>query len=89
MAKRSHIDVIHDMLFACREKGGEIKPTHLLYKANLSHAALQRYLAELREKGLLREEEGKAGKRYLLTDEGHRFLTQVQRFREFSEQFGI
>jgi len=77
------------MLSACREKGGEIKPTHLLYKANLSHASLQRYLGELLEKQLLTEQERKTGKRYVLTDKGYHFLNQVQRFREFSEQFGI
>lgn len=88
--RRSRNEVIHDMLFAIQEKGGAIKPTHLLYKANLSHDALQRYLEELMDAGLVSEEKVKGGKKnYVLEEAGHKFLEKYRHFKEFSDAFGI
>ena len=77
------------MLLAIQKKGGTIKPTHLLYKANLSHDALQRYLTELISAGLLSEEEEKGKKMYVLKEAGHNFLEKYRKFKEFSDAFGI
>ena len=88
--RRSRNEVIHDMLSAIQKKGGKIKPTHLLYKANLSHDALQRYLSELIDAGLVGEEELKGGrKQYVLEDAGYHFLEKYRGFKEFSDAFGI
>lgn len=87
--RRSRNEVIHDMLLAIQKKGGTIKPTHLLYKANLSHDALQRYLNELIGAGLLAEEEQKGKKMYVLKEAGHNFLEKYRKFKEFSDSFGI
>ena len=81
--------MLHDMLEAIQAKGGQIKPTHLLYKANLSHDALKRYVQELTDGGLVEFRETKRGKVYALTDKGYDFLSQYKQFREFSESFGI
>jgi len=78
------------MLLAIQNKGGVIKPTHLLYKANLSHDALQRYLEELIDAGLVSEEELKGGKKnYVLEETGYKFLEKYRNFKEFSDSFGI
>lgn len=77
------------MLAAIRQKGGTIKRTHLLYKANLSHDALKRYLKELMGAGFVEEIEVKKQRRYKLTEEGFKFLQEFQRFKEFSETFGL
>lgn len=78
------------MLFAIQQKGGKIKPTHLLYKANLSHDALQRYLEELMTAGLVAEEDVKGGKKnFVLKESGYHFLEQYKKFKEFSDAFGI
>jgi len=87
--KRSRIELLRDMLVAVHDKGGVIKPTHLLYKANLSHDAMKAYVKELQEQGLLRErlEDGKT--LYVLTDKGYKFLEEYKRFTSFAEAFGI
>lgn len=87
--KRSRVELIHDMLAAIRQKGGSIKRTHLLYKANLSHDALKRYLKELMDGGLVIETEVKRQRRYQLTEKGYKFLQEFQRFQDFSDTFGI
>ncbi len=90
MAKRSKIDIIIDILKAINEKGGKIKPTHLMYKSNLSHTQMKRYLSELEEKGLIEEiEEKKDKKKISITDKGRNFLTQSLRMKEFQETFGL
>lgn len=88
--RRSREEVIHDMLYAIQQKGGKIKPTHLLYKANLSHDALQRYLEDLIKAGLVTEEKVKGGrKNFVLQESGYHFLEQYKKFKEFSDAFGI
>jgi len=90
--KRSQLDVIRDMLAAIQEKGGRIKPTHLLYKSNLSYKMMQEYLNILKERGLVLDEESKrdAEKRELvITDKGRQFLFEYNRMAEFTDAFGL
>jgi len=87
--KRSRVEIIHAMLSAAQKKGGTIKPTHLLYKANLSHDALKRYVQDLVDNGLMEEFILKGKKTYKITDKGHGFLAEYKRFSEMAEVFGI
>ena len=52
-ARRSRLELIYDILLAIQNKGGTIKPTHLMYKSNLSHKLLNHYLEELLGKELV------------------------------------
>lgn len=87
--KRSQLDVIHDMLAAMQRKQGKIRPTHLLSKSNLSHKMMREYVAILKQRGLIEEDEEADRRVYLLTTKGHQFLAEYQRLAQFTEAFGL
>ncbi len=87
--RREKLDIIKDILEAIRDKGGTIKPTHLLYKSNLSHDSMKRYVSDLMEKELVDEIEEKSNKKYTITDKGLKFLTDYQQIKEFTDSFGF
>ncbi len=83
------MEIINDMLQAIVDKGGRIKPTHLLYKGNLSHTMMLEYVAELIGSGFLVEIPLKRGKLYEITDNGREFLMKYKQIKEFQEGFGL
>lgn len=87
--RRDRLLIIKDILEAIRDRGGRIKPTHLLYKSNLSHDSMKRYLEELIEKRFVIEIEEKGGKLFTITDKGLKFLQQYQQIKEFTDSFGV
>ncbi len=88
-SKRGRLEIIHDLLHAINEKGGTIKPTHLLYKSNLSHQKMKEYVEELMEKGFVKENNNKEKKCYSITDKGIEFVNEFKRIKQFSESFGL
>ena len=87
--KRERIDIILDMLVSIQHKGGEIKPTHLMYKANLSHNQMKSYLEELVEKNLVNKVMKKNYEYILITDDGSRFVEKIRSMKEFEKSFGF
>ncbi len=87
--RRTKIDIMNDMLLSIQQKGGKIKPTHLMYKANLSHKLLSKYVEEFMEKGLINEEYTKNHKVYVLTDKGIDFINQYRKMKDFKELFDL
>lgn len=87
--RRSKLEIIHDMLQAIQDRNGKIKPTHLLYKSNLSHQKMKESLEELVDKQMVREEKGKHGAYIIITDAGLKFLQEFKRMKEFTESFGL
>ena len=88
--RRTKIEIIYDMLKAVQNKGGSIKPTHLLYKSNLSHNKMQEYLDNLKDKGMIKEEETiKGTKEYVITDKGLKYIVEFKQIKQFSDAFGI
>jgi len=87
--KRGRLEIIHDILLAIQRKNGRIKPTHLLYKSNLSYQRMNLYVDELMNKGLVGKDFDDKNKFFILTDQGYEFLSEFKRIREFSDSFGI
>ena len=77
------------MLLAIIKKGGIIKPTHLLYKSNLSYKRMLPILEELEKKELIYKEEKGNKKSYIITDEGRKFVQEYKRMKEFIDSFGF
>ncbi|TKJ17712.1 hypothetical protein CEE44_04230 [Candidatus Woesearchaeota archaeon B3_Woes] len=87
--RRGKLEIINDMLNSIKNKGGQIKPTHLLYKSNLSHSKMKVYLTELIEKEMVEEQMKKDKKVFAITDKGYEFLLEFERIKEFSDSFGL
>ena len=91
--RRNKIEIVHDLLRAIQAKGGSIKPTHLLYKSNLSHNRMREYLDELIQKNLIQEVEQREKKKtkqmIVLAQGGYDFLQQLSKLKEFTEAFGL
>jgi predicted transcriptional regulator len=91
--RRSRLELVFDILVSIQNKGGRIKPTHLMYKSNLSHKLLNSYLEELIMKEMVEIREIKTkkstSKMVHITDKGLGFLAEFRRMREFTEAFGI
>jgi predicted transcriptional regulator len=78
------------MLSSIQNKGGKIKPTHLMYSSNLSHIQMTSYLEELVEKSLIHKVKSKENNDYILiTDTGSKFLEKLQEMKEFEKTFGL
>lgn len=88
--KRGRLQIIHDILGAIRDKGGTIKPTHLLYKSNLSHQMMSEYLNDLMDKGFIVERiEKKNAKTFSLTPKGYDYLAEYKTVIKFVESFDL
>jgi predicted transcriptional regulator len=87
--KRDRLQVIYDILKVIRDKNGKIKPTHILYKSNLSHQMMDEYLNELLEKDFINEENNGEGKVYSIKPKGQEYLNKYKIITEFVNSFGL
>ena len=86
--QRSPLRINLDILNAIQEMG-DAKPTHILYKANLSHDRLVKYLEELSAKGLIEVHEEGENRTYKVTPKGVGFLIEMRRAESFVQGFGL
>ena len=77
------------MLFAIQQKGGTIKPTHLMYKANLAHNQMKGYLDDLVEKNFIRKIKENNYEYIIITDVGFKFVEKIRQMKEFEKTFGL
>ena len=89
MKKRDRLEIIHDILSVVQKRGERVKPTHILYKSNLSHQMLQTYLKELEDGGFLVIEQDKKGKRFLLTEKAYKYMQDYGMIQSFLESYGL
>ena len=87
--KRGRLQVIHDILKAIQERNGGIKPTHILYKSNLSPQMMNEYLKELISKEFISENKTKRGKTYSLTYKGFEYISKYKLIVDFIDSFGL
>ncbi len=66
------MEVKIDILQAIKEGAG--RPTHIMYRSNLSWSVMQGFIRTLELQGLVRTEASERKKRYLLTEKGERVL---------------
>jgi predicted transcriptional regulator len=78
--RRSRIETFFDVL--CTIGSGNEKPTHIMYKANLSWTVMQLYTDSLIRKGLVVFEESEGKKHYRLTDKGKQIMQQYLSIKE-------
>jgi len=81
IGNRTRMEILASILKVA--SNGALK-THIMYKANLSHRQLERYLALLEERGLLAQgvDEDMGNRIYRITEKGFDFL------REYSHVSG-
>ena len=72
-----------------QDKGGLIKPTHLMYKANLAHHQMKSYLEELISKDFMKKIKKGDYDYLIITDNGLRFIQKIREMKEFEKTFGL
>lgn len=87
--KRNRLEIIHDILKVIRERNGRIKPTHILYKSNLSHQMMEEYMGELKEKEFIKEIKKDRSKTFLITEKGLKYLNEFDMIKNFATSFGL
>jgi predicted transcriptional regulator len=85
---RSKGRIFADILRAVKEDG-RAKPTHILYKANLSHDRLTKYLGMLEESQLVTRNLDGDRVDYSITEKGEQFLVEFRRMEQFADAFGL
>lgn len=88
--KRERLEIILDILSAIKVKGSNVKPTHILYRSNLSSEMLKDYLTELIKKKFIIEEIDKKDKKtYSLTPKGFNYIKDFSIIKGFIESYGL
>lgn len=87
--RRDRVEVVISVLEAIQKESNRAKPTHVMYKANLSHGLLKSYFSELKEKGVIVENK-EGDKTFIsLTEDGIRLLSELRKMKRFMESFGL
>ncbi|MGA2790974.1 MAG: winged helix-turn-helix domain-containing protein [Candidatus Bathyarchaeia archaeon] len=85
---RSQFRIYVDIMHVIQHENNEAKPTRILYRANLSHDRLTKYLDELKNLGVI-QENGIDDKTYSLTQKGVEFVNNFRKVDSFASAFGF
>ena len=84
LRNRTRVEIVSSILDVAGK--GALK-THIMYKANLSHRQLERYLAFLEDNGLIEKTADSDGTRmYQATEKGILFLKDYSRISSYFEK---
>ncbi|MEM5790691.1 MAG: winged helix-turn-helix domain-containing protein [Candidatus Aenigmatarchaeota archaeon] len=88
-SRRTRTQIYIDILRSIQRANGKLKKTHIVYKANLTHSRLDKYLDFMLSKQYLVEE--KIGNQifFSITKKGQKLLDEIKKLRELSEAFGV
>ena len=87
--RRSKIQVLIDILRVIQREGGSARPTHILYKANLSHKLLKSHLGLLIEKDFIEQRQYGDKVYYSITQKGVEFIAEYRKVERLSSAFGL
>lgn len=88
--RRSKMQVIADILRVIDSNAsGRTKPTHILYRANLSHKLLREHLNTLLQKGFIEVFIEKNRTYYKITIKGKNFLGEYRKIEKLAQVFGL
>ena len=76
-------------MLSIQNKNGRMKPTHLMYKANLSYNQMNSYLEELLEKEFISKATEKSSTYILMTEKGFNFTQKIMEMKNFEKTFGL
>lgn len=77
------------MLKAIQEKPKGIKPTHLMYKANLAHRQLKTYVDELLKSESISIIETNKNQLIHINDKGNQLYNKIKEMRTFEDAFAL
>ncbi|MHB2035629.1 MAG: winged helix-turn-helix domain-containing protein [Nitrososphaerales archaeon] len=80
VTRRSRMETFCDILRAIG--AGAEKPTHIMYKANLSWTVMQIYIKSLETQGLVIANADQGKRLYHLSEKGFQLLSQFMTIRE-------
>ena len=78
--RRSRMETMCDILVTIA--AGTEKPTHIMYKANLSWRIMQQYMRALETQGLVVAQDDEGKRVYHLTEKGFKLLEQFNSLKE-------
>lgn len=83
------MQVVVDILRAIDAQNGRAKPTHILYKSNLSHKLLKEYLNNLLQNKMIEVEIDGNRTFYKITKKGRDFIVEFRKVEKLSQAFGL
>jgi predicted transcriptional regulator len=86
--RRSKTHVLVDILKVVRDNG-KARPTHILYKANLSHKLMKQHLEMLMANEFIEQKDEHGKVYYKITKRGLTFIEEFKKIEKFSQAFGL
>ena len=85
---RSKPRILADILSAIADEG-DARPTHVMYKSNVSYDRLLKFLGILEKGGFVERKTDGDRSVYSITDKGRYFLREFRKVEEFTVAFGL